>query len=324
MPKAMKVIKLHMKKPAASGLEGLNKDKKEGMSLEEKMEMFRKKGTDIGSFLDSLTKHQREALWQRFSSARQSLKDGQADAMWAEVAKGKGSDPAKKKLLACFLKMGGELKGKRDLWHKELLTYTKSSGPFPAKKSRDPLDKEEWQFALRKSVAWTEEEVKHGFQAEGNSKAEAAQWMEMKAKGLLEHGAGEQSLGDRALQDLMPSNKGGKTPLALKDKSESDKEDEENTPTGSAKGKDGQVAEAEALSEVGKALPKKEALLRVGRMVKLLKKVKKEVGATKGKPLDGPLEELQKLEKLGSKINMEDAKGKLFDAAIQIKTVKKT
>lgn len=122
--KAMKVLQLHLKRPAAQG-----HPKGEGMSLEEKMEMFQKRNNmDVNSFLDGLTKQQREALWQRFANARASLKDGEADAMWQDVAKGKGSDPAKKKLLACFLKLGGELKGKRDMWCKELMTYTKSSG----------------------------------------------------------------------------------------------------------------------------------------------------------------------------------------------------
>ena len=83
---------------------------------------------DVNSFLDGLTKQQRAALWQRFANARAAPKDGEADTMWTEVAKGKGSGPAKKKLLGCFLKLVGELKGKRDMWCKELLTYTKSSG----------------------------------------------------------------------------------------------------------------------------------------------------------------------------------------------------
>lgn len=83
------------------------------------------------------------------------------------------------------------------------------------------------------------------------------------------------------------------------------------------------MAEAEVLSEVGKALPKKEAALRVTRMVKLLKAVKKDVGAAKGKPLDECLAKLEKLQKMGDKVSLEDAKGKLFDAAIQIKKVKK-
>ena len=110
--KAMKVLKLNLKRPAAQG-----NPKGEGTSLGEKMEMFQKRNNmDVNSFLDGLT------------NARAALKDGEADAMWQDVAKGKGSDPAKKKLLACFLKLGGELKGKRDMWCKELMTYTKSSG----------------------------------------------------------------------------------------------------------------------------------------------------------------------------------------------------
>ena len=130
-PGAMKVLNLHLKRPAASGLEGL--PPKEGMSLEDKMELFKKKGNqDVSSFLDSLTKQQREALWQRFANARASLKDADSDAMWAEVAKGKGSDGPKKNLLGIFLKLGGELKGKKDIWHKELLTYSKSSGLLAA------------------------------------------------------------------------------------------------------------------------------------------------------------------------------------------------
>ena len=91
--------------------------------------MFQKRNNwDMNSFLDGLTKNQREALWQRFANARASLKGGELDTMWADVAKGKGSGPAKKKLLASFLKLGGELKGKRDMWCKELMTYTKSCG----------------------------------------------------------------------------------------------------------------------------------------------------------------------------------------------------
>ena len=52
------------------------------MSLEDKMAAFQKRGNqDVQVFLDSLTKHQREALRQRFSSARQSLKDKDADQL---------------------------------------------------------------------------------------------------------------------------------------------------------------------------------------------------------------------------------------------------
>ena len=97
------------------------------------MELFQKSKTqDICSWLDSLTKGQREAMWQRFANARASLKDEEADNMWTQVAKGKGSDPAKKQLLATFLQLGGDLKGKRDQWQKELVSYTKTVGHLAA------------------------------------------------------------------------------------------------------------------------------------------------------------------------------------------------
>jgi len=48
---------------------------------------------------------------------------------------------------------------------------------------RDRADRHEWQFSLRKSVAWTEEEARHSFQGETNVKVEAAHWLELKAKG---------------------------------------------------------------------------------------------------------------------------------------------
>ena len=136
----------------------------------------------------------------------------------------------------------------------------------------------------------------------------------------------EAELGDKALEHVLPSKKASKGQLALADKDvEEDEEDpEEAVPASSAKGKDDQLAEAEALSEVGGVLPKKEAVLRLNRMVKLLKKVKKEQGTAKGKHLDDTLSALQKLEKQGAKVKVEDAKNKLFDAAIQLKKLKKT
>jgi len=96
---------------------------------------------------------------------------------------------------------------------------------------RDPADRHEWQFSLKKSVAWTEEEARHSFQGESNVKVEAAHWLELKAKGLLEDGAEDKTLADKALQDVLPSNSkgsGNKQPLALKDKSEDEKEDEDS------------------------------------------------------------------------------------------------
>lgn len=120
--------KEHLKRPAALPQPGQG-----GMSLEEKMELFQKsKNQNIQSWLDSLTKGQKEAMWQRFANARASLKDPESDNQWSQVAKGKGSDPAKKQLLATFLKLGGDLKAKRDQWQEELVSYTKSFGHLAA------------------------------------------------------------------------------------------------------------------------------------------------------------------------------------------------
>ena len=191
---------------------------------------------------------------------------------------------------------------------------------------RDPLDTQEWQFALRKTTAWTQEETRHGHQAEATNKLEAAQWLELKAQGMVEDGQGK-DMGDAALQHVMPGKtgpaKGQQLALENHGQGEGDDEEEEPAAASTAKTKDDQVAEAEALSEVGGALPKKEAQLRLNRMVKLLKKVKKEQGTAKGKQLDETLAALQKLEKQGAKVKVEDAKNKLFDAAIQLKKLKK-
>eukprot|EP00435_Cladocopium_sp_Y103_P076089 s462_g76.t1 len=69
-----------MKKPASVAFT-LPKD--EGLSREEKMDAFHKKGNQsVNDFLDSLAQPQREALWGRFSRARDALKDPAADKMW--------------------------------------------------------------------------------------------------------------------------------------------------------------------------------------------------------------------------------------------------
>ena len=142
---------------------------------------------------------------------------------------------------------------------------------------KDPADKQEWQFSLKKQVSYTEEETKQGYKGESNTKAEAAQWLELKAQGLLEVGdqSPNQKKANRALEDVMPKA-GKKTALAIEDGRASG--DEEESEACSTKGKDGQVVEAEVLSEVGKSVHKKEAGLRVGRMVKLVKEVKKNLG----------------------------------------------
>ena len=97
------------KKPAANlDFSGLPT---QGMPLDDKMEQWHKsKNQDINSFLDTLTKGQRECLWQRFSSARSACKDPEQDQVWNLHCKGKGSDENKKKMLKLFLDCSGDLK----------------------------------------------------------------------------------------------------------------------------------------------------------------------------------------------------------------------
>ena len=73
------------------------------LSLEEKMEAFQKKANgNVQTFLDSLTQGQREALWGRFSRARDALKDTKATELWNTHCKGKGSEEKKNSCWLCF------------------------------------------------------------------------------------------------------------------------------------------------------------------------------------------------------------------------------
>ena len=171
--------------------------------------------------------------------------------------------------------------------------------PYPSKVKkgsiacrRDPLDQDEWEFALRKSLTWQEEKAQHTHTGESQKRLEAASWMELKSKGFLQEGDNKAE-GQQALLDVLP-NKGNKRQLALKDR-ESDEEPAGSAATSKEKKKDEDLVEAEVLSEVGSALPKKEALLRVNRMVKLLKTVKKDHKGDKGKQIDTLVGSLQKL-----------------------------
>ncbi len=138
---------------------------------------------------------------------------------------------------------------------------------------KDRADKPEWQFSLRKSLAWTEEETKHGYKGENSTKAEAAQWLELKAQGLLEGDA--QSPNQKLARRMSCPEVLGQKKQHLAIEYGKPSEDEEESGAGSTKGKDGQVVEAEVLFEMGRSVHKKEACLRITRMVKLLKDIKK-------------------------------------------------
>ena len=182
---------------------------------------------------------------------------------------------------------------------------------------KDPADPAEWQFTLGKIITWTEEKSQHELKGEAKAKGEACQWLELKAQGLLADGEGPaaSSKAAKALEDVLSKDK---SKLAIMDK-QSGQASEEEAAASPKKDEDDQVVEADLLSEMGSKVAKEEAQVRAKRMMKLLKGVKKEVGAAKAKSLDLCLADLQKLDKKGKKVSLEEAKGKLFDAALQIK-----
>lgn len=119
-----------LKKPAAAPYKrpAANPEPEEPMSLEEKMELFQgSKTQDLNSFLGTLTRNQREALWKKFERARGSTKDPKVEEVWNTVCKGKNSDQHKKQLLKVFLQTKGELKNSQ-AWQKEVLSLQQTSG----------------------------------------------------------------------------------------------------------------------------------------------------------------------------------------------------
>eukprot|EP00435_Cladocopium_sp_Y103_P010683 s1325_g2.t1 len=161
---------------------------------------------------------------------------------------------------------------------------------------RDRRDKAEWQFALEKEVKYRATGSRHKVQASSSGKAEAAAWLKAKAEaGMLD--TKEADLAEQALSEVAPAaSKGKKSLLALKDKEDED---------------DGEGAANESGSGSRKWL--------------LSWKVKKEKGtdSDKGKKVDQCLKSLMKLAKDGGKVNLENAKNQLFEAALAVKKVNK-
>ena len=137
-PVVMKVVKHVMKssmkastkavshKRPAGKLSAKQLDKLGQASLDDKIELYAKKGADnIDGFLGSLGKEHRESLWQRFKYARQE-NPGLA-AKYDAVAKGTKSMDNKKQLLNIFLKLGQSCKGQAYLDAITGLTFSKSS-----------------------------------------------------------------------------------------------------------------------------------------------------------------------------------------------------
>lgn len=179
---------------------------------------------------------------------------------------------------------------------------------------KDPADPAEWQFALKKTVAWTEGSMKHELQGDSKAKAEAAEWMELKSQGLLQEG-GDHAMGSRALDDLLERNKGREQP-AIMDKAPDEGQQE------AASNKDEQVKEADILSEMGGKAQQAEGKVRLQKMLNLLQQVKKKLPGSKAKSLDQCIAELKQLQKKKA-LKMEEVKAKLIEAALEVKKAKK-
>ena len=123
--------------------------------------------------------------------------------------------------------------------------------------------------------------------------------------------------------------------LALADKEqEEDEEDEADEEQDVATNKNKLKAaadEADVLSDLGQNKNKEQTAKRVLKMVKLLtglisKSSKKSAGSAataQQKGLNKCLQDLQKLSKQGSKVNVETAKNQLFEAALAVKRASK-
>ena len=343
--KAMKSVKVKksmkvLKKPASQK----NPSPEDPpMSLEDRIEMFQKsKNNDMDKWLDTLTKNQREALWQRFSNARNTTKDESVRDAWEETAKGKGSNPVKQQLLKAFVLGGCTLKGNQ-YFQKEIVTLKKSQGtnesdewvPFHTilqrfglaecmrrvkKKSiltrRDPRDNDEWQFRLVREVGYKTEENTHEKQGTHSGKMDVESWMKLKGKGQM---GDQDDDAAAALEQCIP--KGNKQLKAIKDKEETEpgeNEDEEEDKEEESKAGDEDIAEADVLSDQG--MVQKEAQARVKNMTKLMKKVKKTLPKHNKQMLDKHLKDLQSIK---PKDKLDNVKDTLFKAAVAIKKAKK-
>lgn len=145
---------------------------------------------------------------------------------------------------------------------------------------RDPDDKAEWQFSLKKSVDWVKEEEKHQVQGEAANKVEAVEWMKLRAEGLLE----------MFLATVRP--------MLLCSRSWGRRRSPKPCRTGSLKQKHQRLPLAKKKMSIGDRKDTKEATSRVSKMLKLVKSVQKQVGSEKAKALNSSLEALKKLEKV--------------------------
>ena len=202
---------------------------------------------------------------------------------------------------------------------------------------KDPRDLQEWQFQLEKEVSYRDKKQTQEMKMEASNKLEAVEWMKASKLGSL-LGEQDQLAGEEALSDVLTDKekRKQKSLMALADQEKEeegdDQEDEEEQDNANNKGKLKAAAdEADVLSDLGQSKNKEQTAKRVLKMVKLLKGLISQsskrstgsAGTEQQKGLNKSLQELQKLSKQGSKVNVETAKNQLFEAALAVKRASK-
>lgn len=185
---------------------------------------------------------------------------------------------------------------------------------------RDPEDTSEWQFCLKKEQKWEQTETKHEHKGHQVGKQEAVSWMKLKAAA----GVGTQEGNATEALEAVCGRK-GKAALAIEDGNAKESEDESPAKPASSKKKkkkqDADEVEADVLSDMGGTPAFQECKVRVSKMLRLLQKVRKEVGSSHDACLREPESALKAL--LKKKASAEAAKKKLFDCALAIKKAKR-
>ena len=267
---------------------------------------------DIGSWLNELPEGDRQALWQRFATARNSLKSTELDQAWKSQCTGPGSTENKHKLLGVFLKENGKLKNSQ-AYLNEIGKLCKESGhsvteewvPFETMKVAYGLnelcrrlkkgtviarpaedDPEEFEFRKVTKTTFTSEKHTQEIQAHFSGKADLEAWMRMKGHFMKDYGsASSNNSAQQALElNLDPKDKKKRgTPkstfLASDDSSEAEQE-----------ATDPDVFKADEISNKAGQDKGKNAMERINNMHRLMTKVMKESNGKSKKVLIAPMQ----------------------------------
>ena len=339
-PSETKVKKKPFKKPAH-----FEPPQGEPVTLDEKIEMFVVKGKktgslDIGSFLDELDE-QRQALRQRFSSARKTMKNQELDKVWKDNCTGPGSTENKYKMLGIFLKARGQIKNSQ-AYVQEMSKISKQTGtksseewvPFETIKLRFGLaelsrriqrgtivarqaedDENEYEFRVVKKIAYSDQSTKEEMKGHTTGKMEVDQWLKLKAQTMNSFSS---SSGDamNALCLNAPHAGGQNKRKGTPSNKQASEEAEE-----SGMEEDPDVFKAEQLSDAGSV--KIKTAEKLNNMHRLLTKVMKETAGKARKILIAPTQQLDKLKASKKQLKFEEIKGVLFDCAMAVKQAKK-